>query len=60
MSKTKRVILTSIVILISVLIITFPKNTFAQAEPDLNLAVQQTDTIINTPIVKYLLKNPSS
>ena len=58
MSKLKRLILTSVIILISLFTVSYPSIAFAQQEPE--VSDQQADTLLNKPVVKYLLKNPSS
>jgi potassium-dependent mechanosensitive channel len=58
MSEAKRIIHSTIVIFISIYSFINPINTFAQQEPE--FPDQQTDTLFNKSVVKYLLKNPSS
>ena len=58
MSKIKRIILSSIILLISVFTASNPLVVYAQQETE--FSDQQTDTVFNKPIVKFLLKNPSS
>ena len=58
MDKTKRAFHAFIVIIISVYTLCNPLVVFAQQQPE--FADQQTDTLLNKPMVKYLLKNPSS
>jgi small-conductance mechanosensitive channel len=60
MSIRKRTIFALIVILISILTLSNPLTALAQPEPELNLTEQQLDSIIKTPLIKYLLKNPST
>lgn len=47
-----------VIFLFAAFMLCHPAISFAQQEPD--LSIQQTDTILNTSVVKYLLKNPSS
>jgi len=58
MSRIKRIILTSIIILITVFTVSNPSVVYAQQDPE--FPDPQTDTVFNKPIVKFLLKNPSS
>ena len=58
MSTTKRIIYSSVVILISLFTFLYPAHSFAQKEPE--FTDQQADTLFNKSVVQYLLKNPSS